>query len=120
MPCLQEAVDTPGLPHMQCIAEKSMQAKNCSSKMSCMMDGLSDTFFVLPVWKISVCELLLQRTSNLLKQKNEAAVLGIICLLVKLNHANKVKLSSGSAGHCSLIISWYVHQVISERTLYSA
>lgn len=113
---------------MQRHAEKSMQAKNCSLKMSCMMDEggtLTDTFFVLPVCQVSVNETAIvasERRSNSLKQKNGATVSRIICLSVRLNHADKAELSSGPAGHCSLIIYWYVHRVMSWRRalLYSA
>lgn len=89
--------------------------------MSCMMDEggtLTDTFFVLPVCWVSVNETAIvasERRSNSLKQKNGATVSRIICLSVRLNHADKAELSSGPAGHCSLIIYWYVHRVMSWR-----
>ena len=57
-----------------------------------------------------------ERRSNSLKQKNGATVSGIICLSVRLNSADKAELDSGLGGHCSLIICWYVHRVISCRT----
>lgn len=75
--------------------------------------------YFLPVCRVSVSETAIvasMRRSYLLKRKNGATVSGIICFSVRLNHTDKAALSSGPAGHCSLIIYWHVHRVISWGT----
>lgn len=110
---------TTGPRYMQRHAEQSMQAKNDPPRRSSTKDGrgtLSDTCFFLYFSFYVTAIVASERSSNTLKQKNGATVSGIICPSVRLNHTDKAELESGPGGHCSLIICWYVHRVISCRT----
>lgn len=64
------------------------------------------TLFFLDAESLSVRQLLLLlREEPIYSSRRMEQQSGIICLLVRLNHADKAELGSGSAGYCSLIIT---------------